>query len=232
MIFALLRGLFLGALASVVGFLFVEGIILASPLPRMESDDALFLVQIPWVIGAAALGYATHPLAKRLPKGVEKRITALASRYGTRFLVGLAVGMFSAWLLWVIGAAACGLLPMLETKIELPPRVHKPEFLPVFTAIAVIAATFAGGMVGGVLAPPESEGNQGRPLTKVAVSSAIGGAIAGAWIGAGAGLALLNLAKWRRGYEPTEDMAAWLAIGAGLAAGVAAAIVLRMWRNR
>ncbi len=102
----------------------------------------------------------------------------------------------------------------------------------IFVVAGMSAAAFAASVLGAVLAPSAYGVNELRPLARYCAWVATLGAIVGAWVGGGAGLVVINVSKWKWEYQPSEDVENWLAIGAGLIAGTAAAIVLRIWRNR
>jgi hypothetical protein len=221
--FAVLRGLLFGAIATPCFFLLVEIIVVCDGGRWLDFAPVSLGVAAMWGFGCAGLGYATHPSAKPvpIPKIVEYWLVP-------RFFFGASVGSCAAWLLAATGILVGGMLGVHERQ-PLVLRNNGVEFAGAFAVIATSAAAFAASLMGAMLAPSACEA---KDLIKRAAWTAIFGAIGGAWIGTGAGLVVLNLAQWKREYEPTEDIAAWLAIGVGLAAGVAAAIVLRMWRNR
>lgn len=234
--FAVLRGLFFGVVAAPCGFVLGEAMILAAilldgPL-QTQADDELHLVSIAYAamlgIGLGVVGYATHPSSKRLPKHVTDKLGTWADRFVPRIIVGSSFGWFAGFAVFYCGVGVCQMFALdPHQHIWNWPQSNGTEIVARFVVDGASGAAFAAALLGTLMVPPAREPN----FVKPAVWNAILGAVAGTWLCSGAGLVVLNLVKWHY-VDLADDHATLLAIGAGLAAGTAAAIVLRVWRNR
>jgi hypothetical protein len=102
------------------------------------------------------------------------------------------------------------------------------RYVAMFVIAGASAGAFAASMLGAILAPSSAVENE--DVAKAAAWTSCFGAVAGISVGGGAGLVMYNLRE-RHYFNPDESLVVLIAVGGGLIAGVAAAVMLRVWRS-
>lgn len=226
---AMLRGAFWGLATILLTVAVVEATVLFDGGTWTEALLLGIGIGVGSAISPALIAFLTHPGAK----SAVDRIQPWIERSGPRILAGMLVGVAMGAVAGLVGAVVCGLLGIRFT--DPPAFVRRAAVLQragLFAVSGMSAAAFAGSVLGGVLAPSVYTGNEWRlAFLKHCAWVSILAAIAGAWIGTGAGLLLARAIEWKREFEPDPHDEPLIGFAVGLAAGVASAITLHLWRR-
>lgn len=230
MIFAVLRGILLFIVTTVVVFFVVQITILMDRGRWFEDFAEWFVIPISFGWSVGIVGYATHPSAKGLPKPWQDRLSKWFESWGLRGLIGLVTGLIVAWsfflsvvfLTWIFGLVQWD----TDARWRVAPAQRTKQTVAVSITVSAASSAFFASIVATLICP---RWVKIQAISQFAAKRAVAGLVAGAWLGAGAGMALSILVDWGYLDWRSEQMVDLTAACCGSVGGILVAIALRLY---
>ena len=229
--YAVLRGVIVYLAVAALAFFAIQFTILFDRGRWFEDFEQWFLMPILCGLGPAIAAYASHPLAKGLPKPWQERIHRWFDYWGVRALIGVASGSAVAWSFFLAAVALTSVFGLADwSTTRWRAALLQPQWTIEIVSVSMIvtaaACAWSTSILAAIVCPSWVKI---QDIWKFASKRAVAGLIVGAWLGAGLGMAFCIVVDSGYLSRSDEQSVGLLAGCCGNLGGILVAGILRVY---